>query len=52
MYDLVVGTPWPGDYDVTVGFANGDVTTTAKSGDKLVIFEDGRVEVIDPDDGG
>ena len=52
MYDLVVATPWPGDYDVTVGFANGNVTTTAKSGDKLVIFEDGRVEDIDPDDGG
>jgi len=52
MYDLVVATPWPGDYDVTVGFANGDFTTTAKSGDKLVIFEDGRVEDIDPADGG
>jgi hypothetical protein len=52
MYDLVVATPWPGDYRVTVGFANGDVRTTAKSGDKLVIFEDGRVEDIDPDDGG
>jgi FG-GAP-like repeat/Fibronectin type III domain len=52
MYDLVVGTPWPGDYRVTVGFADGDVRTTAKSGDKLVIFEDGRVEDIDPDDGG
>ncbi len=49
MYDLLFGAPWPGDYDVTVRFAAGDVTTTAKSGDELVIFEDGRVEDINPD---
>jgi hypothetical protein len=49
MYDLLFGAPWPGDYDVTVRFAAGDVTTTATAGDALIIFEDGRVEDIDPD---
>jgi len=49
MYDLVVGAPWTGDYEVTVRFAGGDVTTSAESGDALIIFEDGRVEDIDPD---
>ncbi len=49
MYDLLIGAPWPGDYDVTVRFAAGDVMTTAKGGDELVIFEDGRVEDINPD---
>ncbi len=49
MYDVLVGTPWPGDYDVTVGFAAGDVTTTLKAGDAKIIFADGRVEDIDPE---
>ena len=48
MYDLLIGAPWTGDYQVTVGFATGDVTTTAQSGDELVIFADGRVEDIAP----
>jgi hypothetical protein len=48
MYDLLVGAPWPGAYDVTVGFAGGDVTTTLNAGDAKIIFEDGRVEDIDP----
>lgn len=43
-YDLLVGAPWPGDYEITVGFAAGDVTTTATLGDELTIFADGRVE--------
>jgi hypothetical protein len=43
-YDLLVGTPWPGEYEVTVGFAAGDFTTTAAAGDELTIFADGRVE--------
>lgn len=43
-YDLLVGAPWPGEYEVTVGFAAGDVTTTAVAGDELTIFADGRVE--------
>ncbi len=50
MYDLLFGAPWTGDYEVTVRFAAGDVTTTAEAGDKLIIFEDGRVEDIDPDE--
>ena len=49
MYDLLIGAPWTGNYEVTVKFAAGDVTTTAESGDELIIFEDGRVEDIDPD---
>lgn len=48
MYDLLFGAPWPGDYDVTVRFASGVVTTVAAAGDKLIIFEDGRVEDITP----
>lgn len=48
MYDLLIGAPWPGEYDVTVRFADGDVTTVAERGDKLAIFEDGRVEDIEP----
>ena len=43
-YDLIVGAPWPGEYEITVGFAAGDVTTTAEPGDDLTIFADGRVE--------
>ena len=50
MYDLLIGAPWTGDYEVTVRFAAGDVTTTAESGDELIIFEDGRVEDIEPDE--
>jgi hypothetical protein len=48
MYDVLVGTPWPGDYEVTVGFAAGDVTVTLEAGDAKIIFADGRVEDIDP----
>ena len=33
---------------MTVKFAAGDVTTTAESGDELIIFADGRVEDIAP----
>jgi hypothetical protein len=50
-YDLVVGAPWDGKYDVKVRFADGEVTAVAEPGDKLVIFADGRVEDIDPDEG-
>jgi hypothetical protein len=50
MYDLLFGTPWPGDYAVTVRFASGDVTTTLESGDAKIIFEDGTIEDIDPDE--
>jgi len=47
-YDVLVGVPWLGDYEVTVGFADGDVTTTLEAGDRKIIFEDGRVEDIFP----
>jgi hypothetical protein len=49
MYDLLVGAPWPGDYEVTVRFATGDVTTTVEAGDRKVIFADGTVEDIGAD---
>ena len=50
MYDLLFGAPWPGDYTVTVGFAGGDVTATLKAGDRKIIFPDGSVEDIDPEE--
>jgi hypothetical protein len=50
MYDLLVGAPWPGSYEVTVRFGDGVVTTTAEAGDGLIIYRDGRVEDIDPED--
>ena len=42
-YDLLVGAPWTGTYDISVRFADGVVTTTAEPGDSLTIFKDGRV---------
>jgi hypothetical protein len=49
-YDLIVGAPWNGEYDVTVRFADGEVTAVAEPGDELAIFADGRVEDLDPDE--
>ena len=48
-YDLLFGTPWPGDYSLTVRFAGGDVTATLEPGDEKIIFEDGTIEDIDPE---
>ena len=42
-YDLLVATPWPGDYEVSVRFATGWVRTTAKAGDALTIYASGTV---------
>jgi hypothetical protein len=42
-YDLLVGDPWPGDYEISVRFKDGWVTTTAQPGALLTIYEDGRV---------
>jgi hypothetical protein len=42
-YDLLVGAPWAGTYDISVRFASGVVTATAEPGDSLTIFADGRV---------
>ena len=50
MYDLLIGAPWPGDYAVTVRFADGDVTTTLSAGDEKIIASDGTIEDIDPDE--
>ena len=42
-YDLLVGAPWTGTYDISVRFRNGVVNATADAGGSLTIFEDGRV---------
>jgi hypothetical protein len=42
-YDLLVPTPWPGQYEVRVRFAQGWVTTLASPGDVLTIAEDGQI---------
>jgi hypothetical protein len=42
-YDLLVGAPWPGTYDISVRFRNGTVTGTVAPGGEVTIFEDGRV---------
>ena len=42
-YDLLVGAPWPGEYQVSVRFKDGWYTTTAEPGDSLTVYEDGRV---------
>ena len=38
LYDLLIGAPWPGDYEVTVRFAAGEVTATVEAGDQKLIF--------------
>jgi hypothetical protein len=43
-YDLLVGAPWTGEYEISVRFKDGWYTTTAEQGDKLTIYADGRVE--------
>jgi hypothetical protein len=43
-YDLLVGAPWLGHYDISVRFRNGVVNATADPGGSVTIFEDGRVE--------
>ncbi len=42
-YDLLVGAPWPGEYEVSVRFSNGWYTTTVEQGDQVTIYADGRV---------
>ena len=42
-YDLLVGAPWPGTYDIAVRFRNGTVSGTVEPGAAVTIFEDGRV---------
>lgn len=43
-YDLLVGAPWTGEYEISVRFKDGWYTTTAEQGDKLTVYADGRVE--------
>ncbi len=42
-YDLLIGAPWGGDYEVSVRFADGWFTTTAQQGQSLTLYADGRV---------
>lgn len=42
-YDLLVGAPWAGEYEIAVRFADGWFTTTVEQGDELTIYADGRV---------
>lgn len=42
-YDLLIGAPWGGDYEVAVRFADGWFTTTALQGQSLTLYADGRV---------
>jgi len=43
-YDLLVGAPWAGEYEISVRFKDGWVTATAEQGDELTLYADGRVE--------
>ena len=44
-YDLLVGAPWLGTYDISVQFRSGPtVNATADPGGSVTIFADGRVE--------
>ena len=42
-YDMLVGAPWPGEYEVSVRFSSGWYTTTVEQGDEVTIYADGRV---------
>ena len=42
-YDLLLGAPWAGDYEVSVRFPDGWFKTMARPGDELTIYADGRV---------
>lgn len=42
-YDLLIGAPWGGEYEVAVRFADGWFTTTAQQGQSLTLYADGRV---------
>ena len=43
-YALHFATPWPGDYEVTARYATGVVSTIARSGQAVTLYQDGRVE--------
>jgi len=43
-YDLLVGAPWTGEYEISVRFRDGWVNTTAEQGAEITIYADGRVE--------
>jgi hypothetical protein len=50
LYDLVFGAPWTGEYDVTIGYPDGEVTITVEAGDAIRVFPDGTVEDLADDD--
>jgi len=45
-YDLILGAPWHGDYEISVRFADGWITTLATQGSSIVLYEDGRSEEL------
>ena len=44
-YPLLIGTPYTGDFDVTVRFAGGVRTFVVRSGERTRLFADGRQSV-------
>lgn len=42
-YDLLVGAPWEGDYEVSVRYKSGWLAATVRQGELLTIFEDGQL---------
>lgn len=45
-YDVVLGAPWDGPYDVAVRFAGGWVNTTVRPGGSVIISENGDVSCL------
>jgi len=42
-YDLLIGAPWEGDYEVSVRFRSGWVKATMRQGQTATLYEDGRL---------
>ena len=45
-YDVVLGAPWDGPYDVAIRFADGWINTTVHPGDSVTISENGDVSCL------
>ena len=41
-YPILIGTPYDGDFDVTVRFADGERTWVVRAGERARLFADGR----------
>jgi hypothetical protein len=42
-YDLLIGAPWEGDYEVSVRFRSGWVNATVRQGQVVTMYEDNRL---------